>query len=130
MTREETIQVLSILKAAYPNAYNGMTKQEANGVITLWTIQFSKIPLQIVMIAINKLIATNKFPPAISEVKDKLNSLYFEATAELTYFRQDELPLEERKKLEFIRLNCGGNQEPTLMQLIESGQADNLKLNE
>lgn len=130
MTREETVQVLSILKAAYPNAYNGMTKQEANGVIALWTIQFSKIPLQIVMIAINKLIATSKFPPAISEVKEKLSSLYFEATAELMYFRTTELSQEERKKLEYIRENCGERQEPTLMQLIENGSTDNLKLTE
>ena len=33
MTREETVKILAILKAAYPNSYKGMTKEEANATI-------------------------------------------------------------------------------------------------
>lgn len=84
MTREETIKMLSILKAAYPNSYRGMTKDEANGTITVWSMQFANIPANIMMIAINKLISTNPFPPAISEVKNKLRDLYYEAKEMLT----------------------------------------------
>lgn len=78
MTREETIKVLSILKAAYPNSYKNMTKDEANATVTVWAVQFSEIPAEIVMIAVNKLIATSTFPPAISEIKDKIKGLYWE----------------------------------------------------
>lgn len=79
MTREEAIKMLSILKAAYPNSYKGMTKDEANGTINIWAMQFSNMPFNIVAIAVNKLISTNTFPPSINEVKEKIRSLYWEA---------------------------------------------------
>lgn len=79
MTQEETTKILAILKAAYPNSYKGMTKDEAYGVIGVWSMQFADMPYFIVAIAVNKLIGTNTFPPAIKEVKDKLRSVYFEA---------------------------------------------------
>lgn len=71
MTRDETIKMLAILKAAYPNSYKGMTKDEANGMIAVWTMQFADMPADIVLMALNKLISTSQFPPAISEVKRK-----------------------------------------------------------
>ena len=80
MTREETIKLLSILKAAYPNSYKGMTKEEASGTIAVWSMQFADIPANIMLIAVNKLISTSPFPPAISEVREKLRGLYYEAT--------------------------------------------------
>ena len=36
MTRDETTKVLALLKAAYPNSYKGMTKEEAMGTISIW----------------------------------------------------------------------------------------------
>ena len=79
MTREETIKILAILKAAYPNSYKNMTKEEASGTVTVWAMQFANIPAEIVMIAINKLISTSPFPPAICEVKKKIGGLYWES---------------------------------------------------
>lgn len=79
MTREETIKLLSILKAAYPNSYRGMTKEEAKGTIMVWATQFADIPANVVLIAINRLIGTNTFPPSISEVRQKILNLRTEA---------------------------------------------------
>lgn len=79
MTQDETIKILAILKAAYPNSYKGMTKDEAMGTIAIWTMQFDDIPADIVLMAINKLISTNQFPPSISEVKSKFSTLHWEA---------------------------------------------------
>lgn len=79
MTREETIKLLSILKAAYPNSYKGMTRDEANGTISVWAMHFSKIPADIVLIAVNKIISKSAFPPSINEVKSELSALYYEA---------------------------------------------------
>lgn len=83
MTRTEAIKILSVLKAAYPNSYRGMTKEEGNGVVSIWEMQFAKIPYFVVSIAVNKLISTNTFPPTISEVNDKLQGLYWEAKMRL-----------------------------------------------
>jgi hypothetical protein len=79
MTVKEAVQVLAILKAAYPNSYKGMTKDEAQATATVWAVQFADVPVQVVLMAVNKLISTSTFPPAICEVKKKLGSLYWEA---------------------------------------------------
>ena len=79
MTKQEAIKILAVLKAAYPNSYKGLTKDEANGIIGVWATQFVSTPYIIVSMAINKLISTNTFPPTINEVKDKIRSLYGEA---------------------------------------------------
>jgi hypothetical protein len=85
MTQKEATQILAILKAAYPNSYRGMSKEEAVGTVNVWATQFINIPVSVVNIAINKLISTNTFPPSIGEVKEKIRSLYFEALGELPY---------------------------------------------
>lgn len=122
MTREETVQVLSLLKAAFPNSYKGMTRQEANGVISVWATQFANVPVQIVLIAINKLIATNTFPPAIAEVKDKLKSLYYEATTELI-IGSEHLKDEDVHKLMAIQKYCyNDNKEPSLISMLPNSK--------
>ena len=88
MTREETIKILAILKAAYPNSYKNMTKDEASGTVAVWAMQFATIPADVVLIAINKLISTSAFPPAICEVKKKIGGLYWEAWEALNRHKQ------------------------------------------
>ena len=85
MTQKEATQILAILKAAYPNSYRGMSKEEAIGTVNVWATQFIDIPANVVMVAVNKLISTNTFPPSIGEVKEKIRSLYFEALGEIPY---------------------------------------------
>lgn len=79
MTDKEAVQILAVLKAAYPNSYKGMTKEEAKATATVWAVHFASIPVQVVLIAVNKLISASPFPPAICEVKNRLGSLYYEA---------------------------------------------------
>lgn len=125
MTRDETIKLLAILKAAYPNSYRGMTKDEANGTVNIWASQFASIPANVVMIAVNKLISTSTFPPSIVEVKQKVRGLYFEAWQMLkeneTYGTLDEktvAQLEEIIKIvEPMRTRL--TLEPTLGELLQ-----------
>lgn len=79
MTEKETMELMAILKAAYPNSYNGMTEQEAMGVVTVWHLHFAEVPADIVFMALQKAISSSKFPPTISEVKNKLEAVYWEA---------------------------------------------------
>lgn len=79
MTKKEAVQMLAILKAAYPNSYRGMSKEEATGTINIWAMQFAAMPADIVLMALNKLIASSKFPPTVAEVKDKIGTLHWEA---------------------------------------------------
>lgn len=94
MNRDEAIKILSILKAAYPNSYKGMTKEEANGTITVWTMQFADIPANIVFIAVNQIISKSPFPPAISEVRQKIQSLYYEAQGMLREHEEATVGIE------------------------------------
>lgn len=103
MTKKEALQILAILKAAYPSSYNGMTKEEATGTVSVWCMQFSDMPVDIVMMAVQKLIATNKFPPAISEVKHKLEKIHWEAYEAMTDdSRQPFLTVEAKKQYQRI----------------------------
>lgn len=77
MTREETIQILSVLRGAYPGFYRDTTKQEAEKVIELWSVMFEEEPAVLVGAAVKAFIAgDNKgFPPAIGQIKEKIRQI-------------------------------------------------------
>lgn len=116
MTKEEAIELMAILKAAYPNSYNNMTKQEAMGVVTVWALQFADMPADIVYMALQKAISTCKFPPSISEVKSKLGSLYWEAWEAMN---RDlvQLSAEKRKALQRICAETSDHKHGTMYEV-------------
>lgn len=67
MTREETIKVLAVLKAAYPAFYRGMKADELNGIVNLWASQFEGDDYKTVGAAVQAHIATDTkgYPPHI-----------------------------------------------------------------
>ena len=79
MTQEESLCILAILQAAYPNSYKNVTVDDAASISAIWSAQLADIPAKIVLIAVNKWISSNPFPPAISELKSKIEGLYWEA---------------------------------------------------
>ena len=134
MTKQEALQILAILQAAYPNFYKG-TKEEAIGTVSVWCMQFHDMPAEIVLMAVHKLIGTNKFPPTVSEVKAKLVSIGYEADNLLHMHRMCNANLSpnEVKKLEWISANTNKYQmsnasEPTLVQML--GQTGKVLLEE
>lgn len=133
MTREETIKVLAILKSAYPNSYKNMSEEEANGTVTVWAVQFTDIPVDLVMIAINKIISNSPFPPAISEVKEKIKSLYWEVW-EILNCNNIFKTLTDEQEVKYLKLfdilgsiRNDSNSEPTIRELVEGGNYNNLK---
>lgn len=72
MTREDSIQVLSLLKVAYPRFYQGMTKGDAESAITLWTSMLSDHRFEAIKLAVQKYIASSKFPPTIADIRESL----------------------------------------------------------
>lgn len=124
MTKDEAMQILAILKGAYPNSYRGVTEKEAHLTATVWAAQFAKYPAYIVNIAINKLISTNTYPPNINEVKDRVRSLYFEVWQELHDHKlygglDDRTVAIYKKMLEFLEPMRTGGTEPTLGELLK-----------
>lgn len=77
MTREETVRLLSVLRAAYPNFYKGMGKKELEGTVSLWAELFLEDDYTLVMTAAKALIVSDAkgFPPVIGQIKDKMRLL-------------------------------------------------------
>lgn len=128
MTDKEAIQVLAVLKAAYPNSYKNMTTAEAAGTVNVWAIQFANVPVEVVIIAVNKLIATSTFPPAISEVKKKIGSIYWEAQEILNAdSRYSHLTDQKRIAYETIKaatekFKYNSGIEPTLNEILGTNE--------
>lgn len=128
MTKKEALQILAILKAAYPSSYNGMTKEEATGTVAVWCMQFADIPAEIVMMAIHKLISTNKFPPSISEVKNKIQKIHWEAYEIISNsVMRESIPAENLKKFQMIyeatkEYRMAALAEPATLNLIQNAQ--------
>lgn len=77
MTREETLAIMSVLKAAYPAYYKDMNRAEAERVVGLWTELFRDDPVEQVALAVKGFIANDVkgFPPHIGAIKNALVKL-------------------------------------------------------
>lgn len=77
MNREQVIQTLAILKAAYPHSFQKLTKMEAEAMIALWERQFESEDARAVSVAIDNLIASRTvgYSPTIGEVKEQIQKL-------------------------------------------------------
>lgn len=74
MDRLETADILAVLKAAYPQFYNGLGAKDANRIVDLWAEMFKDEPVAVVALAVKAMIAsrTSTFPPNIGEVKAQI----------------------------------------------------------
>lgn len=77
MTRNETLQILSILRKAYPMFYKGITEQEAKDTVDLWYMMFEDDDVLLVINAVKAHIATDEkgYPPVIGVIKKKIREL-------------------------------------------------------
>ena len=69
MTKEETTQILAILKAAYPAFYKGQTQEELSGAVSIWHSMLLDLDYELITKATQRIIATNKFAPSIAEMR-------------------------------------------------------------
>lgn len=75
MNREKIIDILGILKTAYPRFYANMTKEEAEKTINLWCEMFKNDVPELVAIAVKKLITELQYPPTIADIKNTMYKL-------------------------------------------------------
>lgn len=128
MTRDETTKILAVLKAAYPNSYRNMTKQEALGTVAVWHVQFADVPADIVMMAVQKCISTSTFTPSISEVKKKISSICWEAYELISGSDVQALPEQTVRKAKWVYdktrdYKYDHPQEPTLYQMMSNTES-------
>lgn len=74
MNRTETIKIMAVLRAAYPQYYAKQSSEDLEGIVGLWAEMFEDEPYQIVAMAVKALIKTrvSTFPPGIGEINEKI----------------------------------------------------------
>ena len=74
MNYEETLAIMGVLKAAYPQYYRDMKRSDAESVVSLWAEMFKDEPVNVVAVAVKAYIAsdTKGFPPHIGAIKDAI----------------------------------------------------------
>lgn len=77
MNRNEVAMTLSCLKAAFPNAYKGLSASDADAMINLWCRLFAGDSYDTVSRAVDSLIVTREagWTPSIGEVKAEMAKL-------------------------------------------------------
>ena len=113
MTREETIELLAVIKVAYPQQLGKISDIEANAMVGLWADTFRAVPKQVMEIAAKDYIRKNEFFPSIKNMCDVLDELNKKTDSRLQIGIEevDEngdvkfKPYDEvtTRKLEFIR---------------------------
>lgn len=70
MTREETLKILSVIKAAYRESFQNMTPQEGEQQVNVWLSAFRDRPYELVNAAVGKYINDNqtRFAPVIGQI--------------------------------------------------------------
>lgn len=131
MTFEQAAELLAIMKAAFPNAYKGMSLKDAETVCKMWATQFSQIEGNLVMLAVKRLIKTCTFAPSIAEVRNELKNIYEEAKGALMFQNLESLYSEEMlRKLKYIvaKLECMDARRDETSLLRDLKGSDMLKL--
>ena len=120
MNKKESAQILAILKASYPNFYKNLTAEEAQGTITVWSMQFADMPAEIVLMALNKVISTSQYPPTIAEVKKKITAIHWEAYDYISLSPTDNEQYQYYKRIYEATegYKFASRIEPTVTQLI------------
>ena len=74
MTIQQTGAVMDVLTVAYPQFYRGKDQRERQNALKLWAEMFSEDPLELVLAAVKRLIATDTkgYPQPIGAVKEQI----------------------------------------------------------
>lgn len=77
MNRSETVKIMAVLQAAYPQFYAKQSPDDLQNIVTLWTDLFEDEPYPLVAAATKALIKTrtSTFPPGIGEINEKIRQI-------------------------------------------------------
>lgn len=77
MERSEVLEIMAVLRGAYPQFYRGISRKEAEDTVNLWLDMFRQDDANLVAAAVKSLIDTDEkgFPPHIGAVKAKIRLL-------------------------------------------------------
>ena len=80
MNRTEAIQLLALIKVAYPTAYKDMDNASKQATVNMWAGSFPDTPYPIMEQAFNHFRMKSKFPPTVAEMVEERRGIYYKAT--------------------------------------------------
>lgn len=80
MNKQEAIQLLALIKVAYPTAYRDMDQASKVATVNMWEGSFPDVPYPIMEQAFNRFRMASKFPPTVADIVDELKNIHFRAT--------------------------------------------------
>lgn len=77
MTLDETREILSIIKAEWPQSFRGMSKRDGEARLNLWAAMFADDDVRLVGAAVKALIVAGdrEFAPGVGQVKEQMRKL-------------------------------------------------------
>ena len=75
MTKQETVKVVTLIVMAYPAAEKLKDETTVTAMVEVWANIFKDDNPRLVELAVQKHIATNKWPPNIAEIRDQMVTL-------------------------------------------------------
>ena len=72
MTRTETIQIMAVMRAAYPGYYRDSTGVDAQAAAALWFEMLGHHPYPLVETAVKCRISSSKWPPTVADINEEI----------------------------------------------------------
>lgn len=72
MTRQETVDLVTLIVAAYPAADRLKDRDTIKAMVNVWEKIFKDDNQNLVRLAVEKHVATNKWPPNIAEIREQM----------------------------------------------------------
>ena len=79
MNRQEAIQLLALIKVAYPTAYRDMDQATKQATVNMWHMSFPDVPYPIMEQAFSHFRMISKFPPTVAEMVEELRHIHNQA---------------------------------------------------
>ncbi len=72
MTRQETVEVITLIVMAYPASEKLKDEDTVTAMVNVWAQMFKDDNPKLVSLAVQKHIATSKWPPNIAEIREQM----------------------------------------------------------
>lgn len=102
MTKQEVNRLLEVMAVNYRSAFKAMSQREKIILLNTWTICLQDISADVASIAVMQLIAKSKWLPTIAEIREKCQSLHYEADNQLQICRMFGMQGKNRDMYEAI----------------------------
>jgi len=75
MKHEDTVKLIGLIVVAYPNFDKFKDESHIRSTVALWDLMFADDDAGLVSMAVEKHIATSKWPPSIAELRDIMTTV-------------------------------------------------------